>query len=71
VDVQIDDSVLLRPFHDAFAQGSAADFRKQRDNVDSHLVGAVHRNRLGHSVLVDWGQSPLAYSTISSTARWP
>jgi hypothetical protein len=36
VNVQFDDSVLLRPFHDAFAQRSAADFRKQRDNVDSH-----------------------------------
>src|SRR5438046_3503027 len=37
VNVQFDNSVLLRPFHDAFAQRSAADFRKQRDNVDSHL----------------------------------
>src|SRR5215469_11334883 len=36
MDVQIDDSVLLGPLHDALAQRSPADFRKQRDNVDSH-----------------------------------
>ena len=36
VNVQFDDSVLLRPFHHAFAQRGAADFRKQRDNVESH-----------------------------------
>jgi hypothetical protein len=36
VNVQIDDLLLLRPLHDAFAQWRTADFRKQRDNVDSH-----------------------------------
>ncbi len=44
VNVQFDDSVLLRPFHDAFAQRSAADFRKQRDNVDSHLSENIERS---------------------------
>src|SRR5215475_11870555 len=43
VKVQIDDSLLLRPLHDAFAQRSATDFRKQRDNVDSHWEGNVER----------------------------
>jgi hypothetical protein len=38
MNMQIDNVVLLRPLHDAFAQRSAADFRKQRDNIDSHLT---------------------------------
>ena len=36
MNVQVDDSVLLRAFHDAFAQRAATDFRKQRDDIDSH-----------------------------------
>jgi hypothetical protein len=36
MNVQIDDAVFLRAFHDALAQRSATDFRKQRDNIDSH-----------------------------------
>src|SRR5262245_20068816 len=36
MNVQFDDPLLMRPLHNAFAQRSAADFRKQRDDVDSH-----------------------------------
>jgi hypothetical protein len=39
MNVQIDDVVFLRTLHHAFAQRSAADFRKQRDNIDSHGRG--------------------------------
>jgi hypothetical protein len=86
VNVQIDYPFLLRPLHHALAQGSATDFRKQCDNVDSHrkenvgrppsnteTVAAVYacRNPKGWRSR-DAGTEPTeCYSTISSTARWP
>jgi hypothetical protein len=41
--VQIDDSLFLRPLHDAFVQRSATDSRKQGDDVDSHWKENVER----------------------------
>jgi hypothetical protein len=38
MNVQFDDAVLLCAFHDAFTQSSAADFRKQRGNINSHRL---------------------------------
>jgi hypothetical protein len=37
MDVQLENSFLLRALQNALAQRRAADFRKERDDVDSHL----------------------------------
>jgi hypothetical protein len=39
MNVKIDNSVLLRAFHNAFAKRGAANFREQRDDVDLHQLG--------------------------------
>jgi len=42
--VKMDNSVFLCPFHDAFAQGRAANFGKQGENVDLHEEANVQRS---------------------------
>src|SRR5437870_12638403 len=38
MNVKLEDSLFLCAFHHALAQGRAADFRKQRDDVDPHSL---------------------------------
>ena len=64
---KIDDPVFLRAFHDAFAKRRAADFRKQREDVDLHQEENIERPRLTSNHESDMK----IYSTISSIARWP
>src|SRR6516165_3392066 len=71
-NVHLEDSLFLRAFHDALAQWRAANFRKQLDDVDLHGSGGSSEPSVTwreQSLLGDWGQSPLPYSTISRTAR--
>src|SRR5262249_62034948 len=82
VNVQFDDPLLLRAFHHAFPQRHATDFRKQRDNVESHLeenvsdagtVAAVCdcRNPKLGTPRASLQCTPQCYSMISRRARWP
>ena len=45
MNVELHDSLFLRAFHDALAQWRAADFRKQRDDVDLHLKETSNAQR--------------------------
>src|SRR5205814_3372285 len=65
MNAKIDNSIFLRPFHHAFAQRRAANFRKQGQDVDLHTAAAVCDRRPI--------KFPLQknHSTISRLARWP
>jgi hypothetical protein len=39
MNVELNNSLFLRAFHDALAQWRVADFREQRDDVDLHGSG--------------------------------
>src|SRR5438270_11912396 len=74
MDVKLKRAILLRPFHNAFAQRRPADFWKQGNDVDTHckelkLVGAIDSENFRELTQSSARQRRLKRQLNNSTAR--